>query len=143
MISDYRTVHLSRGGISNHEVGSIGADSPTGNKAVYCRSKESPTGQNLKSRSSEQGKTGGQSQGIGCFCGTQYGNSQEEIKDGCKIDNHTGHRKKEHLTERSFFFSEGNDYAEHERTYEMFLTLTKWGVISLVILLAGMAYFLT
>jgi len=39
--------------------------------------------------------------------------------------------------------ADGNDYAEHERTYEMFLAITKWGVISIVILLAGMAYFLT
>jgi len=38
--------------------------------------------------------------------------------------------------------AEGNDYAEHENTYEMFLTLTKWGIGFLVILLLGMAYFL-
>ncbi|MBM3608501.1 MAG: aa3-type cytochrome c oxidase subunit IV [Alphaproteobacteria bacterium] len=34
------------------------------------------------------------------------------------------------------------DYAEHEKTYKMFLTLSKWTVILTVILLAGMAYFL-
>ncbi len=39
--------------------------------------------------------------------------------------------------------ADGNDYAEHERTYEGFLTLTKWSVISLAILLLLMAYFLT
>ena len=39
--------------------------------------------------------------------------------------------------------AEGNDYAEHERTYEMFLTMTKWTVISLAMLLILMAYFLT
>ncbi len=39
--------------------------------------------------------------------------------------------------------AEGNDYAEHERTYELFLTLTKWGVIFVVIILILMAYFLT
>ena len=39
--------------------------------------------------------------------------------------------------------AEGNDYVEHERTYEMFLTMTKWTVISLAILLILMAYFLT
>ena len=39
--------------------------------------------------------------------------------------------------------AEGNDYAEHERTYEMFLTMAKWTVISLAILLILMAYFLT
>ncbi len=39
--------------------------------------------------------------------------------------------------------AEGNDYAEHERTYQMFLTMTKWGIIHIVILLLLMAYFLT
>lgn len=29
----------------------------------------------------------------------------------------------------------GNDYAEHEATYESFLTLTKWAVVSAVIVL--------
>jgi hypothetical protein len=38
--------------------------------------------------------------------------------------------------------ADGNDYAEHERTYEMFVALTKWGIIFLVILLILMAYFL-
>ena len=36
----------------------------------------------------------------------------------------------------------GNDYAEHENTYRMFLTLTKWGITFVVILLILMAYFL-
>jgi hypothetical protein len=39
--------------------------------------------------------------------------------------------------------AEGNDYVEHERTYEGFLTMTKWGVISISIVLILMAYFLT
>ena len=39
--------------------------------------------------------------------------------------------------------AEGNDYAEHERTYEMFLTMTKWGIISIATILVLMAYFLT
>lgn len=39
--------------------------------------------------------------------------------------------------------AEGNDYVEHERTYETFLAFTKWGVISIAILLILMAYFLT
>jgi hypothetical protein len=34
------------------------------------------------------------------------------------------------------------DYAEHERTYAMFLGLVKWGTIFLVALLVGMAIFL-
>jgi uncharacterized membrane protein len=39
--------------------------------------------------------------------------------------------------------AEGNDYAEHERTYGMFLTMTKWGIISIATVLVLMAYFLT
>jgi hypothetical protein len=38
--------------------------------------------------------------------------------------------------------ADGNDYAEHEGTYDMFITLTKWMIGFLVILLIGMAYFL-
>lgn len=34
------------------------------------------------------------------------------------------------------------DYAEHERTYKMFVALTKWGTIGVVALLALMAIFL-
>jgi hypothetical protein len=37
----------------------------------------------------------------------------------------------------------GNDYAEHEGTYQLFLTLTKWIVGFLAVLLFGMYYFLT
>ena len=39
--------------------------------------------------------------------------------------------------------AEGNDYAEHERTYRMFLSLVKWVLLAIVIILLGMAYFLT
>ena len=35
------------------------------------------------------------------------------------------------------------DYAEHERTYAGFVTLTKWSIAVMVVLLAGMAFFLT
>jgi hypothetical protein len=38
--------------------------------------------------------------------------------------------------------ADGNDYAEHEGTYLMFLTLTKWIVGFLIIMLIAMAYFL-
>ena len=38
--------------------------------------------------------------------------------------------------------ADGNDYAEHEATYNFFISLTKWIVGFLVILLALMAYFL-
>jgi hypothetical protein len=37
----------------------------------------------------------------------------------------------------------GNDYPAHEQTYLDFLALVKWGVIVVVIILVGMAYFLT
>lgn len=34
------------------------------------------------------------------------------------------------------------DYAEHERTYALFIAMTKWGTISMVVLMALMALFL-
>lgn len=34
------------------------------------------------------------------------------------------------------------DYAEHERTYDLFLGLTKWIVIGTAALMVGMALFL-
>lgn len=34
------------------------------------------------------------------------------------------------------------DYAEHERTYDMFVGLTKWGSITIVAILVLMAIFL-
>lgn len=34
------------------------------------------------------------------------------------------------------------DYAEHEKTYAIFLAITKWTVIGTVIVLILMAYFL-
>jgi hypothetical protein len=46
------------------------------------------------------------------------------------------HAKTEYAT------AEGNDYAEHERTYEMFLGLLKWNIVAIVIILALMYYFL-
>jgi hypothetical protein len=42
--------------------------------------------------------------------------------------------------------SSGNpamDYAQHARTYKQFLLLTKVVIVLLVLLLAGMGYFLT
>ncbi len=44
--------------------------------------------------------------------------------------------------ELEYTTADGNDYAEHVSTYEMFITLTKWIVGFLVILLILMAYFL-
>jgi hypothetical protein len=37
----------------------------------------------------------------------------------------------------------GNDYGQHEETYEDFLTLTKWVVMAVVLLLVLMFVFLT
>jgi hypothetical protein len=34
------------------------------------------------------------------------------------------------------------DYSAHQKTYSGFLLFTKIGIVSLVLLLAGMAYFL-
>jgi hypothetical protein len=34
------------------------------------------------------------------------------------------------------------DYSEHEKTYDLFIGLTKWGTISTVVLLVLMAIFL-
>ncbi len=31
------------------------------------------------------------------------------------------------------------DYAEHEKTYDMFLTITKYGTLAVVVLLIGLA----
>jgi len=36
----------------------------------------------------------------------------------------------------------GNDYAEHEATYKLFLGIAKWGTITVIVILIMMAYFL-
>jgi hypothetical protein len=38
--------------------------------------------------------------------------------------------------------AEGNDYPAHEQTYLGFLTLLKWGMGIVILILIGMAYFL-
>jgi hypothetical protein len=38
--------------------------------------------------------------------------------------------------------ADGNDYAEHERTYRFFLGLAKYGTAAIIVLLILMAYFL-
>ena len=38
--------------------------------------------------------------------------------------------------------AEGNDYPAHEQTYENFITLVKWGMGTVILILIGMAYFL-
>jgi hypothetical protein len=37
----------------------------------------------------------------------------------------------------------GNDYEQHEQTYEGFLTLVKYGTLAVVVILIGMFIFLT
>ena len=44
--------------------------------------------------------------------------------------------------EVAYTTADGNDYKEHEQTYRMFLTLTKWVVGIIVCILVLMAYFL-
>jgi hypothetical protein len=36
----------------------------------------------------------------------------------------------------------GNDYTEHQRTYRFFVSLTKWGTITVAVILILMAAFL-
>ncbi len=45
-------------------------------------------------------------------------------------------------SEISYSTADGNDYKEHEQTYRMFLTLTKWSIGIVVLTLILMAYFL-
>jgi hypothetical protein len=39
--------------------------------------------------------------------------------------------------------ADGNDYATHEQTYLNFLSLVKWMLGAVIVVVAGMAYFLT
>lgn len=34
------------------------------------------------------------------------------------------------------------DYPEHEKTYDLFIAITKWGIISVIVILLLMAFFL-
>jgi hypothetical protein len=47
------------------------------------------------------------------------------------------HREVEYAT------ADGNDYAEHEKTYRLFVALVKWNIIIIAIILVGMYWFLT
>jgi len=38
--------------------------------------------------------------------------------------------------------AEGNDYAAHEQTYLNFISLVKWGMGIVILIVIGMAYFL-
>jgi hypothetical protein len=44
--------------------------------------------------------------------------------------------------EVAYTTADGMDYPAHEQTYEGFLLLTKWVTISVVVILALMAFFL-
>ena len=46
-------------------------------------------------------------------------------------------------TELGYPQAAGMDYPEHERTYNGFIAGTKWGTISLIVILLLMAFFLT
>ncbi|MES2750863.1 MAG: aa3-type cytochrome c oxidase subunit IV [Pseudomonadota bacterium] len=46
-------------------------------------------------------------------------------------------------SEVAYTQADGMDYQAHEQTYEGFLTMTKWGTIAVVAILALMAIFLT
>jgi hypothetical protein len=45
-------------------------------------------------------------------------------------------------SEVAYTTADGNDYKEHEQTYLLFLTLVKWGIIVVAVILILMAYFL-
>ncbi|MBR0800208.1 aa3-type cytochrome c oxidase subunit IV [Bradyrhizobium jicamae] len=45
-------------------------------------------------------------------------------------------------SEVAYTTADGNDYVAHEQTYEGFLTLVKYGTITVAIILILMAYFL-
>jgi hypothetical protein len=47
------------------------------------------------------------------------------------------HREVEYAT------ADGNDYAEHEKTYRLFVTLVKWHIIVIAVILLLMFFFLT
>lgn len=38
--------------------------------------------------------------------------------------------------------ADGNDYAAHEQTYLNFISLLKWGMGTVIVIVIGMAYFL-
>jgi hypothetical protein len=45
--------------------------------------------------------------------------------------------------EVAYSTAEGNDYPSHEQTYIGFLALMKWGTISVIVIVALMAIFMT
>lgn len=45
-------------------------------------------------------------------------------------------------SEIAYTTADGNDYPAHEQTYEGFLTLVKWGTITVAVIVILMAFFL-
>jgi hypothetical protein len=48
----------------------------------------------------------------------------------------------EHSAATEIGTATGNDYTEHERSYNLFVGMTKWGTISVAVILILMAIFL-
>jgi hypothetical protein len=46
-------------------------------------------------------------------------------------------------SEVAYTTADGNDYVAHEQTYEGFIKLVKYGTLTVAIILALMAFFLT
>jgi hypothetical protein len=46
-------------------------------------------------------------------------------------------------SEVAYTTADGNDYIAHEQTYEGFIKLVKYGTVTVAIILALMAFFLT
>ncbi len=42
-----------------------------------------------------------------------------------------------------YSIADGNDYPAHEQTYLAFISMFKWGAGIVILIVAGMAYFLT
>lgn len=64
-----------------------------------------------------------------CNCGNPFAESFK----GIAMADHS---------EVAYTTADGNDYKEHEQTYLLFLTLTKWGIGIVAVILLLMAYFL-
>jgi hypothetical protein len=47
------------------------------------------------------------------------------------------------FTEVAYTTADGNDYAAHEKTYQSFIKLVKYGTAAVVLIVAMMALFLT
>jgi hypothetical protein len=57
------------------------------------------------------------------------------------IANATGKMMADH-GKPEYSTASGNDYRQHEEMYEAFLKITKWGIVSVVIVLAFLWFFI-